>query len=172
MEAKVNVDAGICGFKTVIKASTEDSMMLQWIDSHTEWKVKPMLNVVYTRPARTFAQFYSQRARWISDNLQFRLSAMLFAVIGYWVNLLVLILAGLCIFGVISYKWLLLFIGLKAISEFPLVCKSLKLFHRTDLLKYWPLVQPFHILYMITFGMHSLFGRFTWKGRKYRSTKA
>ncbi len=29
MEAKVKVDAGICGFKTVIKASTEDSMNVE-----------------------------------------------------------------------------------------------------------------------------------------------
>ncbi|MEX1329570.1 MAG: hypothetical protein AB1Z29_22435 [Desulfobacterales bacterium] len=29
MESKVTVDAGICGFKTVIKASTEDSMNVE-----------------------------------------------------------------------------------------------------------------------------------------------
>ena len=29
MKAKVKVDAGICGFKTVIKASTEDSMNVE-----------------------------------------------------------------------------------------------------------------------------------------------
>jgi hypothetical protein len=29
MEAKVKVDAGICGFKTVIKAGTEDSMNVE-----------------------------------------------------------------------------------------------------------------------------------------------
>jgi hypothetical protein len=29
MDAKVNVDAGICGFKTVITASTEDSMNVE-----------------------------------------------------------------------------------------------------------------------------------------------
>ncbi|MFC1712769.1 glycosyltransferase [Candidatus Poribacteria bacterium] len=159
------------GFESLGFTSTEDSMLLQWVDRNTKWKVIPMLNAVYTRPTRTFAQFYAQRARWISDNLQFRLSAILFAVVGYWINLLVLILAGLCIFGVISYMWLILFSGLKAISEFPLVCKSLKIFHRTDLLKYWPLVQPFHVLYMIAFGVHSLSSRFTWKGREYRSTK-
>lgn len=159
------------GFEALGFTSTEDSMLLQWIDRHTKWKVKPMLNVVYTRPARTFAQFYAQRIRWISDNLQFRLSAMLFAIVGYWINLLVPILAGLCIFGVISYKWLILFSLLKAISEFPLVCKSLKLFHRIDLLKYWLLVQPFHVVYMIIFGVYSLSSKFTWKGREYRSTK-
>ena len=159
------------GFGALGFTSTEDSMLLQWVDRRTKWKVKPMFNVVYTRPTRTFAQFYAQRVRWMSDNLQFRLSAMLFAIVGYWINLLVPILAGLCVFGAISCKWLILFLGLKAISEFPLVCKSLKIFRRTDLLKYWPLVQPFHVLYMIIFGIHCLSSRFTWKGREYNSAK-
>ena len=147
-------------------------MLLQWVDRRSRWKVKPMLNVVYTKPSETVAEFTAQRIRWVSNSFQYRPSVVFFSVVAYCVNLLLPILIGLCIFRVISYGWLILFLGLKIVPEFLMVCKSLRLFYRTDLLKYFPLIQPFHVIYILVFGIRGLSGRFTWKGRRYSEGKA
>jgi len=160
------------GFDALGFTSTEDTMLLQWVDRRSRWKVKPMLNVVYTKPSETVAEFTAQRIRWVSNSFQYRPSVVFFSVIAYCVNLFLPFLIGLCVFRVISYEWLILFLGLKIVPEFLMVYKSLRLFYRTDLLKYFPLIQPFHVIYILVFGIRGLSGRFTWKGRRYSEGKA
>ena len=150
----------------------EDSMMVQWVDRHSKWRVKPMLNLVYTRPNKTLSQFCSQRVRWVSRSSQFRPSAVFFSVVTYGVNLLLPILIGLCVFEVISYEGLILFLGLKIVSEFLIIRKVLTLFHRTKLMKYFLPAQFFHVIYVLVFGVYGLSGKCTWKGTKYMQGKA
>jgi cellulose synthase/poly-beta-1,6-N-acetylglucosamine synthase-like glycosyltransferase len=146
-------------------------MLLQWVDRNSKWEVKPTANTVYVKPMRTVSQYLAQRNRWASSALQNRLSLIAFMVIVYGLNLLLPFLIALCAFSVISYKELILFLCLKTVPEFLILLKGLALFNRMDLMKYFLLVQPFHVIYVLMCGIHGLSKGFVWKGRRYREGK-
>ena len=156
------------GFEALGVTGAEDSMLLQWVDKNSKWKVKPTCNIVYTKPMKTISLFFAQRIRWASSSLQNRLSLVSFMVIVYGLNLLLPFLIGLCAFGIISYRKLIIFLGLKIVPEFLIMLKGLAFFNKLDLIKYFPLIQPLHVMYVLICGIHGLSGKFAWKGRKYR----
>jgi len=160
------------GYETLGLTGLEDNMLLQWVGRNSNWKVKPACNVVYTKPMKTVRRFFAQRIRWASSSLQYRLSLVAFMVIAYGLNLALLFLIGLSAFGVISYKELIIFLSLKIVPEFLLVLKGLTLFNKVDLVRYFPLIQPLHVMYVLICGIHGLSGKFAWRGRKYREVKA
>jgi cellulose synthase/poly-beta-1,6-N-acetylglucosamine synthase-like glycosyltransferase len=159
------------GFGALGVTGAEDSMLLQWVDRNSKWKVKPTTNTVYVKPMRTVSQYLAQRNRWASSALQNRLSLIAFMVIVYGLNLLLPFLIALCAFSVISYKELILFLCLKTVPEFLILLKGLALFNRMDLMKYFLLVQPFHVIYVLMCGIHGLSKGFVWKGRRYHEGK-
>lgn len=156
------------GFGALGVTGAEDSMLLQWVDRNSKWKVKPTLSTVYVKPMRTVSQYIAQRNRWASSILQNRLSLIAFMVIVYGLNLFLPFLVGLCAFNVISYRELALFLCLKAVPEFLILLKGLALFKRMDLMKYFLLLQPFHVIYVLMCGIRGLSKGFVWKGRRYR----
>jgi len=156
------------GFGALGVTGAEDSMLLQWVDRNSKWKVKPTANTVYVKPMETISQYLAQRNRWASSALQNRLSLIAFMVIVYGLNLLLPFLIVLCAFSVISYKELILFLCLKTVPEFLILLKGLALFNRMDLMKYFLLVQPFHVIYVLICGIHGLSKGFVWKGRRYK----
>jgi len=155
------------GFGALGVTGAEDSMLLQWVDRNSEWKVKPTVSTVYVKPMKTVSQYLAQRNRWASSTLQNRLSLIAFMVIVYGLNLLLPFLIVLCAFNIISYKELILFLCLKTVPEFLILLKGLALFNRMDLMKYFLLLQPFHVIYVLMCGIHGLSKGFVWKGRKY-----
>ena len=159
------------GFGALGVTGAEDSMLLQWVDRNSKWKVKPTANTVYVKPMGTISQYLAQRNRWASSALQNRLSLIAFMVIVYGLNLLLPFLIVLCAFSVISYRELILFLCLKTVPEFLILLKGLALFNRMDLMKYFLLVQPFHVIYVLMCGIHGLSKGFVWKGRRYREGK-
>ncbi len=159
------------GFGALGVTGAEDSMLLQWVDRNSEWKVKPTVSTVYVKPMKTVSQYLAQRNRWASSTLQNRLSLIAFMVIVYGLNLLLPFLIVLCAFNIISYKELILFLCLKTVPEFLILLKGLALFNRMDLMKYFLLLQPFHVIYVLMCGIHGLSKGFVWKGRKYSEGK-
>jgi cellulose synthase/poly-beta-1,6-N-acetylglucosamine synthase-like glycosyltransferase len=160
------------GYETLGLTGLEDNMLLQWVGKNSRWKVKPAFNTVYTKPTETVSQFFAQRIRWASSSLQYRLSLVAFLIMAYGLNLLVPLLIGLSFFGIISHKELIVFLSLKIVPEFLLVLKGLTLFNKIDLIKYFPLIEPLHVIYVLICGIHGLSGKFAWRGRKYREVRA
>jgi len=159
------------GYETLGLTGLEDNMMLQWVGKNSKWKVKPVCNVVYTKPVRTVSRFFAQRIRWASSSLQYRLPLVAFLVVAYGLNLALPFLIGLSVLGIISYKEFIVFLSLKIVPEFLLVLKGLTLFNKTGLIKYFPLAQPLHVMYILICGIHGLSGKFAWRGRKYREVE-
>ncbi len=156
------------GFGTLGVTGAEDSMLLQWVDRNSEWKVKPTVGTVYVKPMKTVSQYLEQRNRWASSALQNRPSLISFMVIVYGLNLFLPFLVALCAFNAITYRELALFLSLKTVPEFLILLKGLALFNRMDLMKYFLLIQPFHVVYVLVCGIHGLSKGFVWKGRRYR----
>lgn len=156
------------GYKTLGTTGLEDNMLIQWVDRHTKWKIKASYHsILYTRPMETVSGFFAQRIRWASSSLQYRFSMIAFMIAAYLLNLVLPFLIGFSVFGVFSYSVLIAFLSLKMVPEFLLLLKGLALFKKLRLIKYFPLLQPLHVAYILICGIYGLSGTFAWKGRKY-----
>ncbi|HIE30519.1 TPA: glycosyltransferase [Candidatus Poribacteria bacterium] len=160
------------GFVNLGITVAEDNMFLQWVDRYSKWHIKPICHTdvtVLTHPMRTVRDFMRQRLRWASNSTENRLSLVCFMVIAYGFYLLLPTALLLAVFGALLWKFTLVFLSLKLIPEFLLVLRGLKLFNRMDLLKYFPLLEPCQILYVLICGIFGLLFNVIWKGRQFSS---
>jgi hypothetical protein len=119
-------------------------------------------------PAATWHEFFNQRIRWASKAGRYKDKRMI------WVLLLVYILnlcmATLLAGGLFNIHWLLFFLVLtfyKCMAEWRFVKDVLQYFRLRQLMLWFPLFQPIHIIYTVLSGFLGIFGGYTWKGRKY-----
>jgi len=128
-----------------------------------------MNSLVEAEPAASLAGFFRQRTRWGSKAVYYTDSEMVFMAVLVWlVNLL---LSVLCISALFSPRLFLVFIPLWAIraaSDLLLLYRFAVLFERTRLLMWFLPASLFYYFYIAVAGLLSLFGSFSWKGRKYR----
>ena len=123
--------------------------------------------IVYSETQKTWKDFFQQRIRWASKADRYQDKRI------FWVLLFVYLL-NLCFIGMAFaalFRWvwlaiLLLFLIAKVLIEFPFVNAVALFFRQERLMKYFPLLQPLHILYTIIAGTFGKFGSFEWKGRK------
>jgi hypothetical protein len=69
-----------------------------------------------------------------------------------------------------SWWLLLLVVGLvaKTMVEFPFVYFVAGFFDQQAMIRWFPLLQPVHILYTVVIGWMGKFGSYRWKDRKIR----
>jgi cellulose synthase/poly-beta-1,6-N-acetylglucosamine synthase-like glycosyltransferase len=165
------------GFKNIDHiASGDDMLLMHKIYERYPERVlflKSRDAIVQTAPVQTIRQFFNQRIRWASKADKYtdkRIFPVLLLV--YLFNVLLLILPIIAVFAHSSFVilhspfvfWLLL-LTLKTIAELYFLYPVAKFFNKTILLWWFPLAQPFHILYTVIAGWLGKFGNYTWKGR-------
>ncbi len=159
------------GFEGIDKIATGDDMLLM----HKIWKNNPskvfyLKNkdaVVTTPPMPTWKAFFSQRKRWASKTLVYD-DVRIIAVLGfvYLLNLLFIILTVAAFFNFFYWIDVIGFLLIKTIIEAPFVYSVAKFYDEEKLMKYFFFFQPVHILYTVSIGFISQFGKYEWKGRK------
>jgi cellulose synthase/poly-beta-1,6-N-acetylglucosamine synthase-like glycosyltransferase len=175
----------VSGFKGIDNIASGDDMLLM----HKIYKLYPdrvlflksREAIVHTQPMNTWKGFFNQRIRWASKADQYddkRILPVLMLV--YFFNLLLLLLPVIAIFynstlPLFNYQsdryritiidsWLLV-LALKTIIELFFLFPIAKFFNRHLILWWFPLAQPFHILYTIIAGCLGKFGEYSWKSR-------
>ncbi len=169
------------GFKGIDNIASGDDMLLM----HKIYKqypdkvmfLKSTEAIVKTAPVHSIREFFQQRIRWASKADKFG-DKSLFPVllVVYLFNLVILILPIIAIFKNYHYSifniqysiivvWLLMFF-FKTLIELIFLYPVAKFFGKQNMLKIFPLMQPFHILYTIIAGWLGKFGSYEWKGRK------
>lgn len=158
------------GFEGIDKLPSGDDMLLM----HKIYKkypdrvfyLKAPEAIVATAPAASWKAFFNQRIRWASKADSYDDKRI------FWVLLLVYLVNVCFLVGVIAACWnnLWLFFSLllllaKVLIEFPFVHASAIFFGQSSLMKYFPFLQPLHILYTIIAGWLGKFGKYEWKGR-------
>lgn len=168
------------GFKGIDTIASGDDMLLM----HKIYKLHPdhvlFLKskevIVQTQPMKTIKDFFNQRIRWASKGDKYedkRIFAVLLMV--YLFNAVMLFLPLICVFKNPTYSlftihyslftcWLLILV-LKTIVELLFLYPVAKFFSRQQLLFYFPVAQPFHIIYTVIAGWLGKFGNYQWKGR-------
>jgi len=123
--------------------------------------------IVTTRPETHWKGFVHQRIRWASKADRYddkRIFRVLLLV--YVINLLFLILLAAAFWNSWYLYILLALLLVKTIVEFPFVGSVSRFFGQQRLMVYFPLLQPFHIIYTIVIGWLGKFGSYQWKERK------
>ena len=168
------------GFKGIDNIASGDDMLLMHkiynqFPNNIEY-LKSREVIVTTNPVSTIQQFFNQRIRWASKADQFddkRIFIVL--IIVYFLNVLMMVLPIVALIsnGSISimniqlsmfnfYASLLL---IKTIFELFFLYPVAKFFNQTKLLWWFPIAQPFHIVYTLIAGWLGKFGKYTWKER-------
>ena len=168
------------GFKGIDNiASGDDMLLMHKIYQRYPNRVlflKSKEAIVQTQAMDTWKNFFYQRIRWASKADKYddkRILPVLILV--YFFNLLLLVLPVMAIFrntisSFFSYQlstikyWLGLMV-LKTLIELFFLFPVAKFFDKQIILWWFPLAQPFHILYTIVAGWLGKFGSYTWKSR-------
>ena len=158
------------GFSGIDAIASGDDMLLMhkifklYPNGIAYLKIKEV--VVHTGPVHTIAQFFNQRIRWASKADKYddkRIIAVLILV--YFFNVWIFILGVAAFFFKVGFYFIAL-IAAKTVIELFFLYPVARFFNKQIILWWFPLAQPFHILYTITAGWLGKFGSYHWKERR------
>ena len=168
---------GFAGIDNV--ASGDDMLLMHKIYTLYPERVmflKSKEAIVKTIPVHTIKAFFQQRIRWASKADKYDDKRILpVLVLVYIFNCLMLVLPLIAVFNNVQYSifnsqcsifklWLLLLI-LKIAAELFFLFPVATFFGKKNILWFFPLMQPFHIIYTVIAGWLGKFGKYTWKER-------
>ncbi len=158
------------GFKGIDNiASGDDMLLMHKIYLKYPESVKYLhsqSSVVSTEPMVTWKDFLNQRIRWASKADKFQ-DKRIFAVLAfiYFFNLSFIFLPFAALWNChILYYWAGM-LAAKTIIELRFMIPVSRFYSQQNLLWWFPVMQPFHILYTVSAGWLGKFGKYTWKGR-------
>ena len=122
--------------------------------------------IVITGSAENIPAFFRQRIRWASKISHYKHPATFITLAGVFLVNAGLLALFICCFFYGHWRWLLILLAFKTISEYFFVSKVAVFFQQESLMKYFPLCQPFHIVYTVVAGSFGSFGKYEWKNRK------
>lgn len=151
-------------------ASGDDEFLLHKIFKRYPQQVHFLKNVdaiVYTSPNASVEQLTQQRRRWVSKSTKYENRYITAILVGAYFFNLSLLLNAILAFFIPSFTHLFVQqIAIKMAAEALLLGVILRFFKRSDLLLLVPLVQLFHILYVIIIGVWANVQTYTWKERE------
>jgi len=163
------------GFKGIDSIASGDDMLLM----HKIAKlfpdgihyIKSASVMVQTAPMPDMQSFIQQRIRWASKADRYDDKSIFWVLLMlYLLNLLLLLIPFLLLIfqnDLLVNIWLG-YLLIKTIAELFYLYPVAKFFGYTKLLFFFPLAQPFHILYTVVAGWLGKFGQYEWKGRSVR----
>ncbi len=124
--------------------------------------------VVVSKGQPDLKSFWNQRKRWTSKSRGYRdLDTIVTAVIVYLMNLSLLLSLLLTVF---IPKSILVFLGLftvKLVTDLLFIYSIARFFRKTDLLKYFLILQVIYFLYVTIIPVAGITGKYSWKNRIY-----
>ncbi|HEX6180534.1 MAG TPA: glycosyltransferase [Chitinophagaceae bacterium] len=158
------------GFRDIDHIASGDDMLLMYkIARQHPGKIKYLKSrnaLVTTEAPDSWRGFWQQRIRWASKADKYDDKKIFWVLLlVYIVNLMLLVLFVLSFFNLDLLLIVILFIFSKILLEFPFVSAVASFFGERRLMKYFPFLQPLHILYTVVAGWLGKFGSYEWKGR-------
>ncbi|MBC7887914.1 MAG: glycosyltransferase [Ferruginibacter sp.] len=157
------------GFKGIDNIASGDDMLLlhkifnRYPNGIAYLKTKEV--IVQTEPVQTIAQFLNQRIRWASKADKYEdKSIFVVLVLVYFFNVWIFLLGMAAVFYPFACYFIALIVA-KTITELYFLYPVAGFFNKRIILWWFPLAQPFHILYTMVAGWMGKFGKYTWKER-------
>jgi cellulose synthase/poly-beta-1,6-N-acetylglucosamine synthase-like glycosyltransferase len=158
------------GFKGVDNiASGDDMLLMHKIQQRFPNKSGYLFNkkiIVSTPPMPDIKSFINQRIRWASKATNYSdKKIFLVLLLVYIFNLCLFVLPFIAIFKHKLFLYWLALLFLKTCCELVFMFPVAKFFGQQKLLWWFPVMQPFHIVYTVISGWLGKFGTYQWKGR-------
>jgi len=159
------------GYKGIDTIASGDDMLLM----HKIYKeypnrvlfLKSANAIMETKPVDTLTDFFNQRIRWASKADKYtdkKITTVLIFV--YLFNAWILALAVSSFFYHLIIYWFVATLFAKTVCELFFLYPVAKFFNKEKMLLWFPIAQPFHIVYIILSGWLGKFGSYKWKERK------
>ena len=151
-------------------ASGDDMLLMQKMNEQYPQQLGFLFSkeaIVSTQPMPNWNRFLNQRIRWASKADRYhdkRIFPVLLLV--YLANFFLLVLVLSNLFSIGYWKDSLLLLVLKTVIELFFMYPVSKFFGQEKTLVWFPISQPFHIVYTVVAGWLGKFGSYQWKGRK------
>ena len=158
------------GFKEVDNiASGDDMLLMHKIKKQFPDRLAYLFSkdvIVSTPPMPDWKSFINQRIRWASKATSYDDKKIFFVLLFVYIfNLVLLMLPFLSFFYFpLFFLWLILLVT-KIFFETIFMMPVSEFFGEQKLMWWFPLMQPFHILYTVISGWLGKFGSYQWKGR-------
>jgi cellulose synthase/poly-beta-1,6-N-acetylglucosamine synthase-like glycosyltransferase len=153
--------------------SGDDDLLLQRIASEKQWLVRYMTDPngsVTTEPTRTIKGVFEQRKRWGSKTVNYsgRQVAFLSGIFLFYCGIIAAFAAG---FWEPRFFWVgVAMAGIKVIGELLLLIPGTLLFKQKRLIRYIIPASIIQLPVVIAAVLLGVFGRFSWKGERFRRT--
>jgi cellulose synthase/poly-beta-1,6-N-acetylglucosamine synthase-like glycosyltransferase len=159
------------GYQQIDGLATGDDFLLLWKMSRLLKRkicyLKSFDATVISQPQYTWSAFLNQRIRWASksgkyDDKNLIVVMLLVYVFNCW-------LAVLLYLGTVSpvfWAVLLAAFTFKVVFELLFLIPVFRFYRNAKALRYFVLLQPVHIAYIITAGFLGFIGEYEWKGRR------
>jgi cellulose synthase/poly-beta-1,6-N-acetylglucosamine synthase-like glycosyltransferase len=159
------------GFEGIDHVATGDDMLLMYKiwkkDPSKVFYLKDEDAIVITQPMKTWKELLMQRKRWASKTLIYDDRRIIFVLaFVYLFNCLFIVLLIAAIVDPSYWIAVAGYLLLKTLIEFRFVSSVARFFNEEKLMRYFFFLQPVHILYTVTVGLFSQFGKYEWKGRR------
>ncbi|MEX0635483.1 MAG: glycosyltransferase family 2 protein, partial [Ferruginibacter sp.] len=161
------------GFKGIDNIASGDDMLLM----HKIAKqfpeaihyIKSSSLIVQTAPMSNLRSFIQQRIRWASKAVHYNDKSIFWVLLMLYLLNLMLLLIPILLLIVKGSLWVNIWLGyllIKTVAELFYLYMVAKFFGHTKLLFFFPLAQPFNILYTVVAGWLGKFAQYEWKGRR------
>jgi cellulose synthase/poly-beta-1,6-N-acetylglucosamine synthase-like glycosyltransferase len=150
-------------------ASGDDMLLMKKIQDLFPGRsayIKDPKAMVSTGAVENLRAFFRQRIRWASKIAHYQHPATFLTLALVYLLNTGLLLLFFCCFFYGHWRWLLILLACKTISEYFFVSTVAGFFGQQSLMKYFPVCQPIHIVYTVIAGGFGSFGRYGWKDRK------
>lgn len=150
-------------------ASGDDYLLMMKIQNSFSNKIvylKTKEAIVQTAPQPDWKSFFNQRIRWASKSGKYddkKLTAIL--VLVYLFNLSFAVVFALCFWDPFYCFLLMAMLIVKIGVELSFLRPVADFYDRRSTLFWFPILQPLHIIYIISAGFMGMIGKYQWKGR-------
>ena len=150
-------------------ASGDDLLLMMKMDKLSPHNISYLRSknaIVSTRPQPDWKSFIQQRIRWASKSGKYddkKLTAILLLV--YLFNFSFLVLAIAAFFNIHFLYLAIALLIVKTLAELLFITPVARYFGDMWTLRYFAILQPLHILYIIVAGFLGFKGGYAWKGR-------
>jgi len=168
---KKSVFYEVDGFKNADHiASGDDMLLMHKIKMKYPEKTGYLFSdkaIVTTAPMPDWKSFFNQRIRWASKATSYKDKRVFWVLmLVYFTNLFLLLLLVGCLFRPKLFLIWFLFILTKALLEMPFMYRVARFYALQNLMFWFVIMQPFHVVYTVISGWLGKFGTYKWKGRK------
>ncbi len=151
-------------------ASGDDMLLMQKIKQKFPGKLGYLFQekaIIQTAAMPDWKSFLNQRIRWASkaDSYQDKRIFWVLLMV-YLLNLALLMLSIAASFEVNGWNHFVMLVSIKTIVELSFMIPISRFFGLIEIMGWFPLMQPFHMLYTVIAGWLGKFGSYQWKGRK------